>query len=364
MSRKDKKENKKDKRKNDEDGDTSGSYLQEETLRAIIAVLFFVLGVFLTLSSGPIGKGGSVGRGAYALFHYLFGIGYYLLPVVFFILCVSFFRSLHKKLAITHSIGGLLFFISSLALTNIALVGRGGLLGDYVSAPLISLFDTPVSTVILLAFVVISLLIIFDAPLRFDFLTSLFRKKEILPGTEDQGPELLITNAAELGLTAKDLQPAPALSLAQAKRPPEEQKKSNDFGMSPLLLSGREFVPPPLSLLQEDRGKPGVGDIKANSNIIKRTLANFGINVEMDEISIGPSITRYALKPAEGVKLSRIVGLQNDLALALAAHPIRIEAPIPGKSLVGIEIPNSTKTTVGLGTLLATLEFQESLIHL
>ncbi|HEY0221130.1 MAG TPA: DNA translocase FtsK, partial [Candidatus Paceibacterota bacterium] len=106
--------------------------------------------------------------------------------------------------------------------------------------------------------------------------------------------------------------------------------------------------------------KPGVGDIKANSNIIKRTLANFGINVEMDEISIGPSITRYALKPAEGVKLSRILTLQNDLSLALAAHPIRIEAPIPGKSLVGIEIPNSIKTTVGLGTLLATSEFQNS----
>lgn len=80
----------------------------------------------------------------------------------------------------------------------------------------------------------------------------------------------------------------------------------------------------------------------------------------MDEISIGPSVTRYALKPAEGVKLSRIVGLQNDLALALAAHPIRIEAPIPGKSLVGIEIPNSTKTTVGLGTLLAGEEYKQS----
>src|SRR6185369_15738011 len=77
-------------------------------------------------------------------------------------------------------------------------------------------------------------------------------------------------------------------------------------------------------------------------------------------ISIGPSITRYALKPAEGVKLSRIVGLQNDLSLALAAHPIRIEAPIPGKSLVGIEIPNSTKTKVGLGSLLSAAEFQNS----
>ena len=80
----------------------------------------------------------------------------------------------------------------------------------------------------------------------------------------------------------------------------------------------------------------------------------------MDEISIGPSVTRYSLKPAEGVKLSRILTLQNDLALALAAHPIRIEAPIPGKSLVGIEIPNTVKTTVGLGTILSSDEYQNS----
>jgi S-DNA-T family DNA segregation ATPase FtsK/SpoIIIE len=78
----------------------------------------------------------------------------------------------------------------------------------------------------------------------------------------------------------------------------------------------------------------------------------------MDEITVGPTVTRYALKPAEGMKLSRIVGLQNDLALSLAAHPIRIEAPIPGKSLVGIEIPNKSKSVVGLATLLADDKFQ------
>jgi DNA segregation ATPase FtsK/SpoIIIE, S-DNA-T family len=120
------------------------------------------------------------------------------------------------------------------------------------------------------------------------------------------------------------------------------------------------YVPPPLSLLEEDQGKPNTGDIKANANIIKRTLQNFGIEVEMDEITVGPTVTRYALKPAEGMKLSRIVGLQNDLALALAAHPIRIEAPIPGKSLVGIEIPNRSKSIVGLATLLRDEKFQNS----
>jgi DNA segregation ATPase FtsK/SpoIIIE, S-DNA-T family len=356
MSRKDKKEKKK-KDKENVDTENSSGLLQEETLRAIIAVVFFVLGVFLVLASGPISKGGVVGSNTYKIFHYLFGIGYYLLPVLLFILCVSFFRSLHKKLALTHSIGGLLFFISALAFINITMPASGGLIGNYISSPLVSLFDVPLTLIILLAFIVISLLVIFDAPLRFTFITSLFKKKEVLEGE----PELLISNPEQLGMSPRDLK-AEIEKPVEVKRPepiPQGEKK-DEFGISPFSLNGKEFVPPPLSLLQEDRGKPGVGDIKANSNIIKRTLANFGINVEMDEISIGPSITRYALKPAEGVKLSRIVGLQNDLSLALAAHPIRIEAPIPGKSLVGIEIPNSTKTTVGLGTLLASKDFQNS----
>jgi S-DNA-T family DNA segregation ATPase FtsK/SpoIIIE len=89
-------------------------------------------------------------------------------------------------------------------------------------------------------------------------------------------------------------------------------------------------------------------------------LQNFGIEVEMDEVSIGPTVTRYAMKPAEGIKLSRIVALKQDLALSLAAHPIRIEAPIPGKSLVGIEIPNTVKSSVGLGSLLEDKEYQGS----
>jgi DNA segregation ATPase FtsK/SpoIIIE, S-DNA-T family len=121
-----------------------------------------------------------------------------------------------------------------------------------------------------------------------------------------------------------------------------------------------EYDPPPISILGADRGRPGVGDIKANANIIKRTFQNFGIHLEMDEVSVGPTVTRYAVKPAEGVRLSKIVSLANNLELALAAHPVRIEAPIPGKSLVGIEVPNTVKAMVGLGGLLTANEWSGS----
>jgi len=355
--------NSKDKKeKNESDGSLTTHYLHEETLQGILAVLFFVVGMFLILAAPPFETGGGLGSALYGIFSYLFGWGYYLLPALFFTLCISFFKSLRKQLALTHSIGGLLFFISALAIVDISFNGTGGIVGGFISHPLLRLFDLYVSVIVLYACVVISFLVMFDAPLKLSSFTTFFKKKE------DLDPELLVAepiisqDGKLIDPNQKDVAKPDEQrdSTAPKKLVGDDIKKDGDFMMNSLTFGGKEFTPPPLSLLEKDRGKPGVGDIKANSNIIKRTLQNFGISVEMDEISIGPSITRYALKPAEGVKLSRIVGLQNDLSLALAAHPIRIEAPIPGKSLVGIEIPNSTKTTVGLGTILGTPEFQNS----
>jgi S-DNA-T family DNA segregation ATPase FtsK/SpoIIIE len=115
---------------------------------------------------------------------------------------------------------------------------------------------------------------------------------------------------------------------------------------------------PSLDLLEGSDGKPTSGDIKTNSNIIKRTLADFGIQVEMGEVNVGPTVTQYTLKPSIGIKLSRITSLQNDLALALAARSLRIEAPIPGKSWVGIEMPNQSVAMVKLKNLINSNNFK------
>ena len=355
MGRK-KKIDKKEKLENDNE-DYSFSYLKDETIQGILALVFFVIGIFLLI--GGFGKSGPVGNVLYNFFEGLFGYGYWLLPILFFILSVSFFNSLKKHLALTHSIGGFLFFASSLSLLNI-FTEKGGLLGGVISKPLISLFDLYVSVILLFVLIIISFLVMFDVPLKIH-LSSLFKKKDLDEkdsGLIESDNDIILAPETKKALLSaekeKDDKQDPKQKVEKA------EKKEFDLSLGKVTLGGKDFVPPPLDLLEKDKGKPGVGDIKANSNIIKRTLANFGINVEMDEVSVGPSITRYALKPAEGVKLSKIVGLQNDLSLALAAHPIRIEAPIPGKSLVGIEIPNSTKTTVGLGSLLGSSDFQNS----
>ncbi|MBI2484400.1 DNA translocase FtsK 4TM domain-containing protein [Candidatus Uhrbacteria bacterium] len=114
-----------------------------------------------------------------------------------------------------------------------------------------------------------------------------------------------------------------------------------------------------LDLLERTNSQPTSGDIRANKIIIAKTLENFGIPVEMGEVNVGPSVTQYTLKPAEGVKLSSLIALHNDLALALAAHPVRIEAPIPGKSLVGIEVRNQKIARVSMREVLESEEFKK-----
>lgn len=114
----------------------------------------------------------------------------------------------------------------------------------------------------------------------------------------------------------------------------------------------------PLELLSGKINKATSGDIDNNILIIQRTLENFGISVEMGQVNVGPTVTQYTFKPSEGIKVSRITALSNDLSLALAAHPIRIEAPIPGKALIGIEVPNRVKAIVGLREILEDKDFK------
>ncbi len=117
---------------------------------------------------------------------------------------------------------------------------------------------------------------------------------------------------------------------------------------------------PPLKLLDHGGEKAQGGNVKQNAQNIQETFKNFGIDMELEDIVTGPTVTQYSFRPQSGVKLSRITALNADLALALAAHPIRIEAPIPGKSLVGIEVPNKTTAIVRMRELFNTDEFDES----
>ena len=340
--------------------------VSSEALRGVTAIFSIALAVFLIVAEA--GGGGFVGAHLYDGLSWLFGIGYTLLPISLFLFSVVIFRSFEKHFGWVQTVSMFVFLISSMGLVNVAFRGHGGVLGAAVSNPLISSIDTTTTVVFLVAFIVASLVVAFDVHLG--VLASTLRTWiQALRTARTDIDDTNLDNVSVTGLpeTEETHTEADAIAMPHTEEPEKKARQGPIASFFkgdapadgfPITVSvGETYVPPPLSILSKNKGKPEVGDVKANMNIIKRTLQNFGIQVEMDEASIGPTVTRYSMKPAEGVRLSKILTLQSNLELALAISPIRIEAPIPGKSLVGIEVPNMTRTMLGLFPLLSDEKF-------
>ncbi len=150
---------------------------------------------------------------------------------------------------------------------------------------------------------------------------------------------------------------------AKASGPSEAEKQATAVDIETALEQKPEYVFPPLSLLV--RGKRNNGgntdeQLRQTAAKLKSTLESFGVKVQITNVSCGPSVTRYELQPEQGVKVSKIVSLSDDIKLNLAVADIRIEAPIPGKAAIGIEVPNKENTAVMLRDLLESREFQTS----
>lgn len=348
--------------------------LKEETKHSILAIFFLVAALFFTLAS--FGKAGMVGSSVYDFLEMLFGAGFFLVPTALFLAGISLVSSFRPNFLSNVMIGMTVFLVSGLGAADVMFGEKtGGYIGYAISWPLLKLFDFWVSLVILTALFIISFLIIFNTSIKIKIQkkTALEKISEEEKKSEKNAGENDLTeekekdeNSESVGKKviagAKEvIDEIKEVARGKSKTSPKKEKDEDAEIEIEKIKNVANFVRPPIELLSGDKGKPSSGDIKASANIIKRTLQNFGIEVEMGEINVGPSVTQFTLKPAEGVKLSRILALQNDLSMALAAHPIRIEAPIPGRSLVGIEIPNSAKTIVGLSALFSTEEFKKPL---
>ncbi len=154
---------------------------------------------------------------------------------------------------------------------------------------------------------------------------------------------------------------------AEAQRTPEQQEAVSEAGIQlPMTATEQQeeapkpYQLPPLDLLKKGDGKKGdsANQLKETALHLQQTLQTFGVRVTITDISQGPSVTRYEMQPEQGVKVSKIVGLTDDIKLNLAATDIRIEAPIPGKAAVGIEVPNKETSAVALRDLLESDTFQ------
>lgn len=164
------------------------------------------------------------------------------------------------------------------------------------------------------------------------------------------------------------VQEQPAVKAAKKKVKPSEAEVSDGIAdvvqeMEQMQPLEHKYVYPPIDLLKAGTGKKSANterQLRETANKLQQTLKTFGVNVTVTNISCGPAVTRYEIQPEMGVKVSKIVGLADDIKLNLAAADIRIEAPIPGKAAVGIEVPNKENVMVAFRDLIDSKEFKES----
>ncbi len=336
-------------------------------IRYASAIVLLASGVLLMLA--VFGAAGPVGAAVFATSYAIVGIGSFLLPLA--LIAVGLYAGFGRPTLEPLTASGLILIVASVLAFAGLFPGAdfGGRAGSWEGEVLAGFFGFWGALVLLVATIAIGIAIVSDIEALAEFLgenvSSLWnRMRSRYDDKEESSQEFTDVVGVPLPEDEDGAYESEEVTTSPARE--EREPVINVFNRAGgaqgtgIANFDAEYEAPPLSILGADRGKPGVGDIKANANIIKRTFQNFGINLEMDEVSVGPTVTRYAVKPAEGVRLSKIVSLANNLELALAAHPVRIEAPIPGKSLVGIEVPNTTKAMVGLGGLLGAPEWSNS----
>ncbi len=386
--------------------------LSRETKRGIVAICLFALAILFFL--GFIGQAGKFGETIDRLLGLAVGWSRWLLPPLFTLVGVMLFReretsfrNLIKYIALTVA------FVAILGLSHLFLgdttkelravaedgIG-GGFLGYWIVSGLNTAMGKVASTVVLLTLLAIGVIAAFNVSL-YVFLERL-RARLVKPVPEGDevpleahstpdvpevpptSPDPLSLGQAFEGSDAKEISPQVTASdvsdtnirgirfVGDEEMNSQSENASRDTAddkddetvLVPAFIKpkrpkmSRRWEVPPIDLLAASKEQGQGGDIAQNQDIIVRTLKYFGIDVELGEVEQGPTVTQYTFRPAVGVKLSRITALNDNLALALAAHQVRIEAPIPGKSLIGIEVPNKTKATVRLRNFLEDKEFR------
>ena len=345
--------------------------LHPETKQSVWAVVSFGAATLLLLAW--FGKAGLAGEGISTFFRLLFGKAFLVAPVALILAGISFLFGMRRHIFGGTFLGAFLFFISVLGLGEIFGGSQtGGYAGFGIAFAPLRFFDRTASMVFFGAILIVSFLLMFNRALvpqrkekeeeetdetlaigekepQKSFLSRMF-------GFFKKQDNVLVVNA--MPESSSQQSPPEDITSPLPQQPTPESPNEDGVAYKPLVSRRRvstNYKPPSVDMLEPDKGKPSSGDVRANANIIQRTLQSFGIDVDMGEVNIGPSVTQYTLKPAEGVKLSRITNLTSNLGLALAAHPLRMEAPIPGRSLVGIEVPNKSIAFVGLRSLLTEL---------
>lgn len=344
------------------------------------AVVLVVLGLLLAL--GAFGSGGAFPQTTYDVGRNLFGMIVYVLPVLFVYRAVQIFQAEHNKVPGVVTGATVLFVIVACGIVQLMQVDPtayarshedGGVTGWLYAQGVLTLLSAQVgalvSTIILL---VTSLFVLSVSPRSvIDWFINLFRRED---------SPLAKANAA-VAERASAVNPSRSIGELKLNQGVPTVDHSDDDKKSKRLStlkgsvevdkvaeeknalttkSDPNWESPSIELLEKKQSPADAGDVKHNAQIIKDTLNEFGIDVDMEGANIGPKVTQYTLKPPSGVKLTRITQLETNIALNLAAQALRIEAPIPGQSAVGIEVPNRKAADVRIRGILESKQWHSN----
>ena len=371
--------------------------LKPETKKSILGVIFITLTIISLFAYFDLA--GVAGKYLKSGLTTLLGVGYFIVPITLLMIAFALFKSIKTNFYFSVISGGILFFLSFLGLIDVLSHSgqvasdkmAAGWIGFAVAYPFYNFLGLVVSVIIFISAILISFAVIFNIPIKLPQKKikeydeenqedeeydedQEYDEDEEYEYEEDENNNEEKENSGFISkaiLSSKKGVEKITNKVSRAASIKEEKQDKNNSSITNINPSKavsdfiiethqRSYNLPPIDLLDKEKGSPSSGDVKSYSDTIKKTLKHFGIEVEMGEVNVGPTVTQYTLKPAQGVKLAKIISLQNDLSLALAAHPLRIEAPIPGRSLVGIEIPNKVIAVVKLREMLDKPTFIES----
>ena len=330
------------------------------------AVILCVLALFLLL--GGFGTGGSL---PVAIFHggyWALGWAAYLLPVAFAYWGIYKFMSEDNRIPLgkLFSMFGVLIFTACwffTAFDNARLtaandtISAGGYIGQTIGGAVLQALDPFPATLMFIIFSALAIFLAFGiSPRVILALGGIFRRQPVDSELGDlkaraEGHAFQLNE----GVPTIHHSGKPLLGLknkAEKLAPTENHEALT-------LASDPNWKFPGMDLLDQKQDKADAGNVQGNAEIIKDTFSNFNIDVEMEGANVGPRVTQYTLKPPANVKLTKITALENNLALDLAAHSIRMEAPIPGKRAVGIEVPNVKSATVRLSSIFQAAEWKD-----
>ena len=334
--------------------------------RQVLAVVLIILAVVVVFMW--FGTGGKFLDSIHREAMRLFGLTIYLLPAVLVYIAISIFRAEGNKISPRIVISSILMLIWFMGLFGV--FSNGGTIGAEMDKFMTGNLGSVAAVLIYVLLIFVTSIFILQVSPMTVFAKVTGKKKE-------DGKDGEITIDAPV---AKN-----ELKISGEARPDKEKKPKKRFGLlkkesikkseekketaapkaekapgALVSVSDPDWKMPPISLLEKVSSPADPGNVQQNAFIIKSTLADFGIDVEMDGANIGPRVTQYTLKPPAGVNLSKILARDKELALNLSVAKVRIEAPIPGTSLVGVEIPNAKPAAVGLRTLLESPEWKDN----